>query len=298
MASRELTLILTALRGRSTDRASQSLAQARDEFAGLVRLARPADDVRAEPCDAGGVPAEWVRVPESRPARVLVFLHGGAYLLGSPATHRDLVSRLARAAGATALSVDYRLAPEQPFPAALEDAERALSWVRERAEASELLLAGDSAGGGLALALLARCGPGSGVRGVALFSPWVDLTGSGASIDERAALDPVITRAYLEHSAQLYLQGADPRDPAASPLFGPLADLPPLLVQVGERETLFDDARRMVEAVRTAGGRAELDVWPEMIHGWQLYARLLPEGAQALEQAGRFLAGCLHPATP
>ncbi len=294
MPSRELTLILTALKARGNDRAAQTVAEARRELESLVRLSPVAGDVEVATVDAGGVAAEWLTVPESRPERVLLFFHGGAYALGSLLSHRDLASRLARAAGARALAVDYRLAPEHPFPAAWEDACAVYGWLVDQGlESEQLTLAGDSAGGGLALACLASLSPGRpGALGVALFSPWVDLAGTGASVDARAALDPVIQRPYLEHSARLYLAGADPLDPRASPLWGPLAGLPPLLVQVGTHETLYDDAARLVEKARAEGVEADLEPWAEMFHGWQLYARLLPEGRAAIERAGTFLAGC------
>ncbi|HEX4955415.1 MAG TPA: alpha/beta hydrolase [Thermoanaerobaculia bacterium] len=294
MPSRELTLILTAFKARGNDRAGQSVEEARRELESLVRLCPVAPDVEVTPVEAGGVAAEWLVVPESRPERVLLFFHGGAYALGSLVSHRDLASRLARAAGARALAVDYRLAPEHPFPAAWEDACAVYGWLaRQGVGTEQLTLAGDSAGGGLALACLASLPPGrQGACGVALFSPWVDLAGTGASIDQRSALDPVIQRAYLEHSARLYLAGADPLDPRASPLFGRLAGLPPLLVQVGTHETMYDDAARLVTKAKEEGVEAELEPWAEMFHGWQLYARLLPEGREAIERAGRFLAGC------
>ncbi|MCB1034424.1 MAG: alpha/beta hydrolase, partial [Acidobacteria bacterium] len=224
---------------------------------------------------------------------VILYLHGGGYISGSLGTHQEVMGRLALASGLAVLGVDYRRAPEHPFPAALEDALVAYrGLLGEGVETRRLALAGDSAGGGLALALLATLRDfGYGLpRTAALLSPWVDLTLTAPSLEERRHLDKVLHPVILERAAELYLAGADPRDPRVSPLFGDLAGLPPMLVQVGTAELLFDDSRRLAARLREAGNSVDLRIWEEMLHFWQFYASILPEGGAAIEEAGRFLA--------
>jgi epsilon-lactone hydrolase len=292
--SPQLSRILAALRARSATRDTLSVAESRAAFEGLPRVCPLAEDVRVRAVAVAGVPCEWLwsggtEAPEEA-RRALLFLHGGAYVLGSLATHRDLASRLGRAAGVPVLAVGYRLAPEHPFPAALEDA---CAVYRETVAAAgrRWAIAGDSAGGGLALATLLRARE-AGLplpAAVACLSPSVDLAGTAESMRTRAAADPVIQQRFLDLTAGLYLGGHDRRDPLASPLYADLGGLPPLFLQVGEAETLLDDSTRLASRARAAGVAVELAVWPRMFHGWQLYARLLPEGQQAIEELGEFL---------
>jgi len=214
------------------------------------------EDVKLEAREAGGVPAEWVRAAGCSYERVVEYLHGGGYVIGGLATHRELASRLSRSTGASVLVVDYRLAPEHPFPAALDDAVAAYRWLlAEGFDASSVALAGDSAGGGLVVAtLIALRDANSPLPAAAVcLSPWADLTQSGDSVTTRAEIDPITSKAALDAMAAWYLGDHDPRDPLASPLFGDLAGLPPLLVQVGELEVLYDDAARLAERARDAG---------------------------------------------
>jgi epsilon-lactone hydrolase len=250
------------------------------------------DDVRFEPVDAGGVPAEWTAAPGAREDRALVYLHGGAYCLGGIATHRGLAARLSRLARLSVLNVDYRLAPEHPHPAAVLDAVAAVRWVYDAGLApSRVAVGGDSAGGGLALATLVAlrdAGHALPAAGVCL-SPWTDLSGSGESMRTRADLDPLVDAATLARLAAEYLAGRDPRTPLASPLFADLRGLPPLLVHVGTAEILLDDATRLAERARDVGVEVQLEVWDEMIHVWHAFADMLPEGEQALEGIADFL---------
>jgi acetyl esterase/lipase len=248
--------------------------------------------VRFEPVDAGGVPAEWTAAPGARTDRTLVYLHGGGYCLGSVATHRSLVARLSRAARVRVLSVDYRLAPEHPHPAAVEDAVAALRFAYASGlDPARVAVGGDSAGGGLAVAALLALRdrglplPAAGV----CISPWTDLSASGASVRTRADLDPLVDADDLACLAAAYLGGRDPRAPLASPLFADLRGLPPLLVHVGTAEILLDDATRLAENARDAGVDVELEVWDDMIHVWHAFADLLPEGVQAIEGIATFL---------
>jgi acetyl esterase/lipase len=249
-----------------------------------------AKDVRYETVDAGGVAAEWVVVPESGDGRVVFYLHGGGYTQGSPETHRELVSRVARHARARALCIDYRLAPAHPFPAAVEDALAAYNWLMDSGvSASSVAFAGDSAGGGLAVAMLLalrdRAGPLPSC--VACLSPWFDLEGSGQSA--LADHDPIVQRQHLLEVAGVYLAGADPRHPHASPLHGQFEGLPPMLLQVGTRDLLLDDSRRLESAARAAGVDVDLEVWPGLIHVWHVWGDAVPEARAALESVGRFI---------
>lgn len=243
------------------------------------------------PLTAGGVPAELLVPDRARSDRAILYLHGGGYASGSLASHRGLAVRLAVAARAPVLSVGYRLAPEHPFPAAFDDALAAYRWLRAEDPSRRLAVAGDSAGGGLACALIAALRDAGEPMPVALaaFSPWADLALTGESIDRLAGVDPIFDRESLRSFAVLYYGDRDPRDPRISPLYGDLSGFPPTLIQVGAAEVMLDDSTRLAERLRAGGAPVELDVWPEMIHGWQLFAGMLPEGEEALAQAGAFL---------
>ena len=249
-------------------------------------------DVSLTPIDAGGVPAEWSLAPTSDPENVLIFFHGGGYCSGSLVSHRGMAAEAGRAAGVRTLAVGYRLAPEHPFPAALEDALATYDFVRAQGiPAARIALGGDSAGGGLTLALLTRLRDAhKPLPGCAwLVSPWVDLRMSGASMSEKATVDPLISKPYLEELASAYLAGTDPDDPLVSPLRADLTGLPATLVQVGSAETLLDDAVRVARHAGAANVPITLEVWPDMIHAWHLWARRLTEGRRALASAGAFI---------
>jgi acetyl esterase/lipase len=245
-----------------------------------------------ERVNAGGVPAEWVSAEGSAADRAVLYLHGGGYIIGSVRTHRVLMAGLSQASGARVLGLEYRLAPEHPFPAPVEDAVAAYRWLlAEGYDAANIAVAGDSAGGGLTVSVMVQLRylglpmPGAAV----CFSPWVDLEGVGESMDTNAEIDPMVQQEGLAFMAQLYLDGCDPRAPLAAPLYADLRGLPPALIQVGSAETLLDDSTRLAENARAAGGDVELDVWEDMIHVWQLFAPMLPEGWEALAQAGEFI---------
>jgi epsilon-lactone hydrolase len=248
-------------------------------------------DVRTEPVEIDGLRAEWVRPPESRPDRVLLYLHGGGYMLGSLNTHRELVARLARALGANALHVDYRLAPENPFPAAVDDATAAYRWLLASGVAPRsITIAGDSAGGGLALAtLLALRDAGEPLPAAYVgLSPWTDLEGTGDSAQAGAVDDPMISGPGIRVTGELYLGGADPRTPLASPLYGDFAGLPPMLILVGTREVLLDDSTRLAERARAAGVDVELEVWQDLIHVWPFFGPDMPESRDAVALIAEF----------
>ena len=291
MASPQLEVVIQLLRANPPVQGDTIAEQRANMAAALGSLPRP-PDVDYRKVDAGGVPSEWVIAPESRADRVLIHLHGGAYTMGGPDSHRLLATRLARTARARVLLPDYRLAPEHPHPAAVEDAAAAYRFVLGQGLApSRIAISGDSAGGGLAAAVLVALRdagdplPAAGV----LISGWLDLTLRGESIRTKADVDPMVTVALLRQSGEAYAKGSDPRAPTASPVFADLAGLPPLLVQVGGREILLDDSRAFAERARQAGVDVSLEVWDEMIHVWHAFADLLPEGVQACERIAEFL---------
>jgi acetyl esterase/lipase len=291
MASRELTALIHLLTSRPILE-NATVAERRQGFDLLAAKFPVAPDVTCTSVDAAGVPAEWVVAPGAESGRVLLYVHGGGYVIGSRNTHRDLAGRLSRAAAARVLLIDYRLAPESPHPAAVEDATAAYRWLlRHGATPAHTVIAGDSAGGGLTVATLVAlrdAGDALPAAGVCL-SPWVDLEGIGESMTTRASVDPIVQRQALVWFADLYLGGANPRTPLAAPLYADLHGLPPLLIHVGAAETLLDDATRLAERARTAGVEVTLDVWEEMIHVWHLFAAMLPEGQQAIEHVGAYI---------
>jgi acetyl esterase/lipase len=218
-------------------------------------------------------------------------LHGGGYVICSPNTHRELVAELAKAAGCRALLLDYRLAPEFPFPAAVDDSISAYRWLLAQGfRADHIAVAGDSAGGGLVVATLVaiRYYGLPQPAAAASLSPWADLACTGGTLDTKAQEDPIVSRPLLQQLAQMYLAGADPTAPLASPLYADLAGLAPLLIQVGTAETLLDDARRLADKIRSQGGQVELQEWEGMPHVWHFFVSFLAEAKDALAQVGSF----------
>lgn len=252
-----------------------------------------AEDIMLDPVDVDGLPGEWSIAPGSSASRVLIFFHGGGYCSGSIRSHRRMVTEAGRAGAVRTLAVGYRLAPEHPFPAALDDALKAWRFVRAQGlPARSVAVGGDSAGGGLAVALLNRLKEaGEELPSCAwLVSPWTDLTMSGATLATRDAVDPLIHEPYLDELAAAYVPaGIDRKDPRVSVLFADLGGLPPTLVQVGSAETLLDDAVRFAAAAGTRGVFVTLEIWPNMIHAWHLWNAHLAEGRRALAHAGAFL---------
>jgi acetyl esterase/lipase len=260
-----------------------------------------AGDVRLERTRIGTVPAEWSSVPGSDPERVLLFFHGGGYCSGSIASHRRMVTEAGRAASVRTLAVGYRLAPEHPFPAALDDARAAWRFLRAQGIAAErIAVGGDSAGGGLTIALInALRQAGEPQPACAwLVSPWTDLTMSGATMKSRDAVDPIIHEGYLDELADAYVpSGVDRKDPRVSPLYANLAGFPPTLIQVGGDETLLADATRFAEAAGVAQVAVTLEIWPRMIHAWPLWNARLDAGRRALARAGTFIRAAMDPPT-
>jgi acetyl esterase/lipase len=240
--------------------------------------------------DAGGVPGEWLRRPDGVPGRVVLFLHGGGYVTGSRRSHRRLAAMIGQAGAADVLSIDYRLAPEHPCPAGLDDALAAYGWLRSQGLA-DIVLAGDSAGGGLALAtaLEARHRSLAVPAALVLLAPWLDLTLAGASVTSRAADDFMLDAAELRLSAAAYAGALPLDDPRVSPLGADLTGLPPVLVQVGDADLLLDDAVRIAERARGAGVDISLDVAAQMPHVYQAFAGLVPQADAAIARIGEWL---------
>ena len=291
MASDELQMIINIFRSQPR-MVDLSIEEQRAQMeVGLTQFQLPTD-VSCDPVDAGGVPAEWIATPGVVAERVICYLHGGGYVLGSINTHREMVSRLSRAAGARVLILDYRLAPENPFPAAVDDSLAAYRWLLSvGVDPARLVIAGESAGGGLTVATLVAlrdAGESLPRAGICL-SPWVDLECLGESMVTKAEIDPVATRDGTLMLAKAYLGNTDPRTPLASPLYADLTGLPPLLIQVGTAECLFDDAARLADRARAAGVDVILEPWDDMIHMWHMFAAMLPEGQQAIDRIGEFI---------
>lgn len=257
----------------------------------VAHVPAPPSDVSFDPVKADGIPAEWVSAPNADPNRALLYLHGGAYTLGSPRIYREMTWRVSEAARARVLAIDYRLAPEHRFPAALHDATNAWRWLLSSGfESQRLLIAGDSAGGGLTLATLLALRDGGHPlpAGAVCFSPWTDLSGSGESVKRNARRDPMLVSGLIVPAARNYLGDADPTNPLASPLFGDLHDLPPLLIHVGTSEILLSDSIRFAKKAETANVDVSMKVWGDLPHVFHLFARVLPEGRQAIDEMGRF----------
>jgi monoterpene epsilon-lactone hydrolase len=288
VASDQLKIVNDLLDG--IDLSTGSLEQRR---ALMDSWSQPAPDgVTCTTVSAGGVPAEWVVADDAATDRVVMYVHGGGYVMGSIGSHRSLVSRLSQEAKAKVLNVDYRLAPEHPFPAAVEDAVAAYRWlVRNGVDPSRIVIAGDSAGGGLTLAtLLALKQDGDALPAAAVpISPWTDMEATGESVTTRKGVDKMIDPDHLKTMVDHYAAGADLRNPLLSPLHGDYADLPPLLIHVGSTEVLLDDAVRVAERAKDAGVDVTIEVWDDMPHVWHAFVGLLPEADQAVARIGEFV---------
>jgi epsilon-lactone hydrolase len=288
MASDEMRFTAELIRETAAFGPELDVAKLRAQM--LASAAALPDDVTRSDFDHHGLPACRIAAPEAREDHGLLYLHGGGYSLGSLDTHAELMGRLSRACRVVVTGIDYRLAPEHPYPAAIEDAIAGYHYLLgEGIPPQRIVLAGDSAGGGLALACLLSL-DASGLpqpAGVALMSPWTDLTFTGESVRTRATVDPMISPEGLVPTGRLYHGAADPADPLISPLFGDLRDLAPMLIQVGDHEILLDDSTRLAERARAQGVLVELEVYDEAFHVFQVVAGL-PESDAALASIGRF----------
>ena len=270
---------------------SDDIAQRRRDIDARGRQYTLPADVSVEPVSANGVKAEWTVTPDADRAKAILYLHGGGYVIGSLDSHRHLAAEAGRVARAGTLAIDYRLAPEHPFPAPVEDTVAAYRFLlASGVQAGGIAIAGDSAGGGLVVAALLAirdAGLAQPACGWAI-SPWVDMEAIGGSMISKAATDPTVQKAGILDMAKHYLNGADPRAPLAAPIYGDLRGLAPLLIQVGAAETLLDDAIRLAQVAGAADVAVDLQIWPEMIHVWHLYYPELSAGRRAIVAGGEF----------
>jgi epsilon-lactone hydrolase len=291
MASPELQRIVDMLKSR-TARDELSIVQSRAAIEAGGALFAPEQGTASEAADANGVPGEWITGPGAGQEATIFYLHGGGYSIGSINSHRGLISRLSKASGARAFAIDYRLAPENPYPAGLEDALTAYRWLMAQGiDPRSTVMAGDSAGGGLALSALVSLRDAGDPLPAAtvLLSPWTDLQGTGDSMKTRAEVDPMINVDPAEKTARLYAGDIPLGDPRVSPINADLTGLPPVLIQVGDYEVLLDDSTRLAERAKAAGVEVTLEVWDEMIHVFQFFAPMVPEATQAIEKIGAFI---------
>lgn len=296
MSAYELEALIKMLRSGGPDLAAPP-EQARENFEAMLAGIPVLEDVSFENATIGGVPGRWSTPPEALAGRVLLYLHGGAYVVGSSLGYRPLSSAVARSARARGLTLDYRLSPENPFPAAVDDAVAAYrALLAQGVSPGSIAIAGDSAGGGLTVAMLiAARDAGLPMPAAALaISPWADLACAGASYSTKASQDPSLNRDGLLAMAALYLNGASPQSELASPVYANLTGLPPLLIQVGSTEVLLDDSIRLAAQAAEANVAVQLEVWPGMPHVWHAFAHQLSEGRDAIWAAGAFLAARLE----
>lgn len=291
MRSEQLEGIVTMLRSGvgDADPAAMSVEDWRSAYEGLGALLPAREGVPVEAVDAGGVPAEWIGGDEN--GAVVVYLHGGGYCIGSLNTHRPMLTHLAAAITGRVLAVDYRLAPEHPHPAALEDAVTAYRFAATAVPRERLVVAGDSAGGGLTVATLMAlrdAGEPAPAAGVCL-SPWADLTQSGATISTNADVDPMVRAQDLERWSAAYAGSVGAGHAPVSPIFGDFSGLPPLLIEVGTAEVLLDDARRLAANARTSGVEVTLYEGPDLIHVWHFFAGAVPEADEGIARIATFI---------
>jgi epsilon-lactone hydrolase len=291
MPSAEIERACTLWREMWPQKDEPTVEDFRDAYEKFTAQFPVPDDVTTENVDADGVPALWVRTPQASTDRTIFYLHGGGYVIGTAHGYRELAAHLGRAAEAQVLVVDYRLAPEHPFPAAVDDAVSAYRWLLDTGVApGSVVIAGDSAGGGLTMAtLLALRDAGAPLpaAGVGL-SPWVDLECTGETMTTKADVDPVVQREGVLGMAAMYLGGLDAQSPLASPLHGDLSGLPPLLIQVGTRETLLDDAIRLAARAEREGVDVTLETVEEAPHVWHVFSSFLPEARDSIDQIAAF----------
>ncbi len=303
MASPELQAVLDALAaGPAFGRPGPSPQEQRRAYIEEAKMYRLPEGVSVSTVnvesdgDGESVSCEWLVAADAHPARRALYFHGGGYMVGNLDTHRDLAAAYSKACRCAVLAVDYRLAPEHPFPAALDDARTAFRWMRRNgpagpAPAESTFLLGDSAGGGLALALLLalRDAGDPPANAAAVASAWTDVAMTGETVRNRADRDLRIIVAGIQPMADAYLAGADPTNPLISPLYGDLHGLPPLLMQVGEEEVLLDDTRRFVAKARQAGVDVAEEIWPDVYHVWHHRWATIPEAQQAVDRIGEFV---------
>jgi acetyl esterase/lipase len=258
-----------------------------------VFLFRKPRNVSVEEISIEGISCEWLFPPSYNKDWVVIYLHGGAYIAGSPNTHRGLAARIGKTSESPVLFIDYSRAPENPFPAALDDVVKVYSWLIKQKEVNpkKIVITGDSAGGGLTLSTLIKLREdGMSLPAAAVcLSPWTDLAITGESVEKKAKEEIMLTRNELIQSAKIYLGDTDCKNPLASPLYADLKGLPPILLQTGSKEIILDDTTRFAKKAKEEGVEVISDIWPGLWHVFQIYGNLMPESKKALEKIGRFI---------
>jgi epsilon-lactone hydrolase len=289
MSDPEIVALRNKLAGRER---SPDIAQRRRDFDAMGGAYATAADVKVEAVTASGVPAEWTTTPDAQSDAAVLFVHGGGYVVGSLLSHRHMVSEIGRAAHARTLALHYRLAPEHPFPAPVEDTIAGYRFLLAQGlRPGRIAIAGDSAGGGLTVAALVA------IRDAGLpqpacgwcISPWVDMQAIGGSMTDNAGRDPSVQKDAILEMARYYMGTADPRSPLAAPLYADLRGIAPLFIQVGSVETLLDDSIRLARRAGLADVPVDLQIWPEMMHVWHIYSAELKAGRGAIEAGGAFI---------
>lgn len=291
---RPIERVKRVVRERAQSRAGVSLAERRKAADAVLDAFGMPEGAEAEETTLAGRAADRVRPLSGRTGQILLYFHGGGYVLGSPRSHRHMTALIALKVGCEVVVPDYRLAPENPFPAAVEDGLAAYQALLEEGhDPATLFMGGDSAGGGLTLAVLQQAKTlGLPLPAAAcLISPWTDLTGKSETYKTKAEADPMIDVDGIMDMASQYLGKAQADDPLASPHFANFAGLPPLFIQVGEDEILLDDSRQLAKRAEAQGVEVTLDIWPEMIHVWHSFYPMLPEGVKAIEDIAAFMRG-------
>ena len=285
-------IIDAKLKNRYT--ANKTIDQLRKETKDAGNIIPLPKNTKFKRVSVGNIDAEWITCREFETDKIFMFMHGGGYYRGSIASTRATVARISAEAKVRCLSIEYRLAPEYPFPAAIDDTYTAYNWLlKEGFKPKNIIVSGQSAGGGLCLALLLKLKENffSQPRGAVALSPWTDLTQSGKTMKINADIDPVISKKYLDRMANLYLAKTPNTTPLASPFYGELSGLPPLLVQVGSAETMLDDSRRFAKKAKEAKVDVQIEVYKDMFHGWHGSAHILKDGEKAIKNIGLF---CRH----
>ncbi len=293
MADPEIVKLRELIASRPRPADTGARRKAMDENARVFPLD---PSVKVEAVNAGGVAAEWTTSPNADTKRVVLYVHGGGYVFGSTLSHRHLVAEIGQVAGCRALSLDYRLAPEHPFPAPVEDTVAAYRFLLASGiEPRHIAIAGDSAGGGLVVAAMVAirdAGLNQPACGWAI-SPWVDMEALGETFATRAATDPTVSKETILDIAKTYLGDADPRSPLAAPIHADLTGIAPLLIQVGAAEVLLDDALKLAGRAGAADVPVRLEIWPEMIHVWHMFHRMLGAGKRAIDVGAAYVRAAM-----
>jgi len=293
MVSEGMKRVIDLLKQQNKQNTQKRVEDERKGMEQMIVKEKYPEDVIFEEIMVNNIPSLWINTPESVKDRVVLYLHGGGYVIGSINTHKGLGYRISRASKSRILLIDYRLAPEHPYPAALEDSVAVYKWLidEEGIDPQNIVISGDSAGGGLTAATLLKLRD-TGVAlpaGGVLLSPWTDLDLTGDSIKTKRRLDPIVDASGLHFMANLYIGDEEPNNPYISPIYADLKDLPPILVQVGSAEVLLDDSTRFAEKAKSVGVDVTIEVWDDMTHVFQFLALWAPEGEQAIEKIGEFI---------